>query len=328
MRRRDFITLLGGAAAGWPLAARAQQAALPVIGYLVPVTPEAGAPNLAALRRGLSEAGFVEDRNVAIEVRWARGALDRLPEYAADLVRRRVAVIITVGTPAALAAKAATATIPSVFALGSDPVQFGLVASLNRPGGNATGIIDMDVELVGKRLGLLHELRPGATRFAVLVNPASPITASVIGNARMAAEAIGCQVEIFEGGNSGDIDTAFANLVQKRAEAVLIGPDPFFLDRRVQIVSLAARHALPTIYPSQPRDFAEVGGLMSYGSNNEGRNRQLGIYAARVLKGEKPAELPVMRPLKFEFIINLQTAKLLNIVVPPTLLATADEVIE
>jgi putative ABC transport system substrate-binding protein len=301
---------------------------LPVIGYLNPVTPEAAALNLAAFRQGLSESGFVEGRNVTIEFRWARGGLDRLPELAADLVRRSVSVIVTSGTPAALAAKAATTTIPIVFALGSDPVQFGLVASLNRPGGSVTGVIDMDVELVGKRLGILHELLPNATQFALLVNAASSITETVTRNAQTAAAALGRTLEIFDAGSNDNIDIAFASLVQKRMDAVLVGPDPLFNDRRVQIVSLAARHAVPTIYPSPPRVFAEAGGLISYGSNIADNNRQIGIYVGRILKGEKPADLPVMRPAKFQFIINLQTAKLLNISIPPSLLAIADEVIE
>jgi putative tryptophan/tyrosine transport system substrate-binding protein len=329
MQRREFLTLFGGAAAVWPVAAWAQQPAmLPIIGYLSPGTPEGAAAPLPAFRQGLSEAGFVEGRNITIEYRWARGDLDRLPELAADLVRRPVSVIVTSGTPAALAAKAATITIPIVFGLGSDPVQFGLVASLNRPGGNATGVIDMDVELVGKRLGILHELLPNATGFALLVNPASSIAETVIRSAQTAAAAVGRKLEVFDAGSNRDIDIAFASLVQNRMDAVLVGPDPLFNERRVQIVSLAARHAVPAIYPSNVRDFVEVGGLMSYGSNNTDRNRQIGIYAARILKGEKPADLPVMRPTKFQFIINLQTAKLLNIVVPPTLLAVADEVIE
>ena len=272
--------------------------------------------------------GYVEGRNVTIEYRWAQSDLSRLPELAADLVRRQVAVLVTSGTPAAIAAKAATTSIPIVFGLGSDPLQFGLVASLNRPGGNVTGVIDMDVELVSKRLGLLQELVPHAKRFAALVNPASQIAEAVNKNVQTAAAAIGQPVEIFNAASSGDIDMAFAAMVQKRTDAILVGPDPLFALRRVQLISLAARHAIPTIYPSPPRLFAEAGGLINYGSNIRERDHQIGIYTGRILKGERPADLPVMRPAKFEFIINLQTAKLLGMTVPTTLLATADEVIE
>jgi putative ABC transport system substrate-binding protein len=326
MRRREFIAGLGSVAA-WPVVARAQRPTTPLIGYLSPGSPEQS-PNLAAFRTGLSEMGYAEGRNVTIEYRWTQGDLSRLPELAADLVRRQVAVLVTSGTPAAIAAKAATTSIPIVFGLGSNPEQFGLVGSLNRPGGNVTGVIDIDVELVSKRLGLLQELVPHAKHFAALVNPASQIAEIVNENVQTAASAIGRPVEIFNAASSGDIDIAFAAMVQKQSDAILVGPDPLFGLRRVQLISLAARHAIPTIYPSPARLFAEAGGLINYGSNISERNRQIGIYTGRILKGERPADLPVMRPAKFEFIINLQTAKLLGVTVPATLLATADEVIE
>jgi putative ABC transport system substrate-binding protein len=331
MQRREFITLLGGAATMSsslrPRAAHAQQRAMPVVGYLYLGSPEASALQVAAFRKGLSETGYVEGRNVAIEFRWAHNEIDRLPELAADLVRRRVAVIATPGSVAAgLAAKAATATIPIVFSGGADPVQSGLVASFNRPGGNVTGFSTMSNEIGAKRLGHLHELLPGAARFAVLVNPNGPTAELQIKDAQAAASTIGRQVEILYAGTNPEIDTAFASLVQKRADALLVSSEGFFTNRRVQLVTLAARHAVPAIY--HVREFAEAGGLMSYGPSQTDQWRQIGIYAGRILKGEKPADLPVMRPTKFEFIINLQTARLLGITVPPTLLAIADEVIE
>jgi ABC-type uncharacterized transport system substrate-binding protein len=324
--RRNFITLLGGAAA-WPLAARAQQPALPVIGYLYAGAPEPTAHLMAAFRKGLSDAGYVEGQNVAIEYRFAQNEFDRLPELAADIVRRRVAVITTPGsTPAALAAKAATMTIPIVFGIGADPVQAGLVASLNRPGGNVTGISSMNLELGAKRLGLIHELVPGAARFAVLVDPNSPATEPLIKDVQAAASAIGRQVEVLTASTNREIDTAFASLVPKRVDALVLTPGPLFNNRRVQLATLAVRHAMPTIYSS--REFAEAGGLMSYGPSVMEEFRQVGIYTGRVLKGEKPADLPIIRATKFEFVINLQTARALGIAVPPTLLARADEVIE
>jgi putative ABC transport system substrate-binding protein len=329
MQRRDFITLLGGAAAALPLAARAQQRpAVPVIGFLHPDSPESRAHHVAAFRKGLSEAGFVEDRNVAIEYRWARGESDRLPELAADLVRRRVAVIAaTGGDQSPRAAKAATATIPIVFGVSADPVALGLVASLNRPGGNVTGLIAINSELESKRLGILHDMLPGATRFAVLTGDVSAtVTASSIAEVRAAAPTIGGQIEALTAGTKGDIDAAFASLVQKRADALLVFPNVLFFNRRVQLVTLAAHHRVPAIYSQ--REFAEAGGLMSYGTNLADRDRQVGIYAGRILKGEKPADLPVMQLTKFEFIINLQTAKTLGIAIPPGVLAIADEVIE
>jgi len=332
MKRREFIALLGGAAAApplvWPLVARAQQASMPVIGFLHSASAAAFAAPLAAFRKGLSAAGYVEDRNVAIEYRWAEGQNDRLPALAAELVRRRVAVIVTPGSTAAtLAAKAATATIPIVFVTGADPVKIGLVASLNRPGGNATGINDFGVEIGAKRLGLLHELLPGATRFGVLVNPDNPfITESFVTQLQTAASAIGRQIEVVTASTNGDIDTAFATLVKKRADALLISPDALFVARRVQLITLAARHALPALY--HRRELAEAGGLMSFGSDLPDQFRQTAAYVGRILKGEQPAEMPVQLPTKFEFVINLQTAKTIGIEIPATLLARADEVIE
>jgi putative tryptophan/tyrosine transport system substrate-binding protein len=327
MKRREFITLLGGAAAAWPVAARAQQAAIPVVGYLSPGVPGTLAYLVAAFHKGLSEAGYVEGKNVAIEYRWAHNDHARLPELAAELVSRRVAVIAAVGgTSAAVAAKAATTTIPIVFTTGSDPVQIDLVASLNRPSGNVTGISAMQVEAQEKRLGLLHELLPTTTRFAALVNPHNQMTDALVTNTRAAAASIGQQVEVFAASTSRDIDTAFASLAQQPVGALLVSPDPLFDNRRAHLVTLAARHAVPAIYPF--RQFVEAGGLMSYGASFTDIARLAGMYTARVLKGEKPADLPVLRATKFEFVINLQTAKMLGLTVPATLLATADEVIE
>jgi putative ABC transport system substrate-binding protein len=331
MRRREFITLLGGAAVAlslpWPPAAHAQQPAMPVVGFLEAGSPEPSAGRVAAFRRGLSETGFVEGKNVTIEFRWAYNDNNRLPELAADLVRRRVAVIAAVSTAApGLAAKAATSTIPIVFQTGSDPVKDGLVLSLNRPGGNVTGLTSMNMELMPKRLGLLHELIPGAARFAVLVNPSNPAAESVTADMQAAAASIGRPIEVLTAGTSGEIDTAFARLLQKRADALLVSPDALFESRFVQIVTLATRHAVPAI--SNNRAFAEAGGLMSYGTSLNDQLRQTGIYTGRILKGEKPADLPVMRATRFEFIINLQTAKILGVDLPPALLAQADEVIE
>jgi len=324
MRRREFITLFGGAAAAWPLAARAQQPRMPVVGYLDPGTQEAGASFVAAFRRGLSQAGYVEGRNVAIEFRWGENDANRLPELAADLVRRQVTLIAaSESTAAARAAKSATSTIPIVFVAGVDPVQSGLVASLNRPGGNATGIIHMNAALGSKRLGLLHELLPSAAPIAVLSRTEESID---LADLRIAAGIINLPIEWFVARNNREIDAAFTNIVERGAKAVLINPDTLYTNRRVQIVTLATRHTLPVVYPW--REDAAAGGLMSYGPNITDQFRQAGLYAARMLKGEKPADLPVMRATKFEFVINLQTARTLGIAVPPTLLAIADEVIE
>jgi putative ABC transport system substrate-binding protein len=328
MRRRAFITLLSSAAVAWPVAARARQPTMPVIGFLHSGSVAAFAAPLTAFRKGLSEAGYVEGQNVAIEYRWAEGQNDRLPALAAELVRRPVAVIVTPGsTTATLAAKAATATIPIVFTIGADPVKIGLVASLNRPGGNATGINDFGVEIGAKRLGLLHELLPGAACFGILVNPTNPVvTESFVTELQTAASAIGRQIEVVAASTNSDIDAAFATLVKKRAGALLISPDALFVTRRVQLITLAVRHALPALY--HRREFAEAGGLMSYGSDLSDQYRQMSVYVGRILKGEKASEMPVQLPTRFEFVINLQTAKTLGIEIPPTLLARADEVIE
>jgi putative tryptophan/tyrosine transport system substrate-binding protein len=330
MRRREFIVTLGGAAASslsWPLAARAQQPAMPVIGFLHPGSPEANAKFVTGFRKGLGETGYVEGRNVAIEYRWGHGEIGRLPELAADLIRRPVTVIVTPGSvAAALAAKAATATIPIVFVIGADPVETGLVVSLNRPGGNVSGISSMNNGLGAKQLGLLHQLLHRDARFAVLVNPSNPQSQSVITDVQAAAAAIGQQLEILTATTKRDISPAFSDAVQKRADALLISADPLFTNRSVQLATLAARHAMPTVYAL--REFAEVGGLMSYGSNFIDLFRQAGTYTGRVLKGEKPADLPILQATKFELVVNLQTAEALGLDVPATLLALADEVIE
>jgi putative tryptophan/tyrosine transport system substrate-binding protein len=326
--RREFITLLGAAAASaWPLAARAQQPTLPVIGFLHQGSPEAYAKFAAAFRKGLAEAGYADGRNVLIEYRWAHGESSRLPELAVDLVSRRVTVIATPGSIAAtLAAKAATTAIPIVFMAGADPVQTGVVSSLNRPGGNITGVSSMNNGLGAKQLGLLHELLPGARRFAVLANPGNPQSQSVIAEVEAAVSTVGAQLEILTATTNRDINAAVAGIVQRRPDGLLISPDPLFTNRLVQLATLAARHAMPTIYSL--REFAEVGGLMTYGSNFADMFRQAGNYTARVLNGEKPAEIPILQPTRFEFVINLQTAAAIGLDVPPTLLARADEVIE
>jgi putative tryptophan/tyrosine transport system substrate-binding protein len=324
--RREFITLIGGAAT-WSLAARAQQSAMPVVGFLHSGSPEPWASRLSAFRKGLAEAGYVEGQNVAIEFRWAAGQDHRLPDLAANLIRRGVAVIATPGsTPAALAAKAATTTIPIVFLVASDPVALGLVASLNRPGSNATGVNTQLVELVTKQLGLLHELAPQAGRYVALVNPNTAYAEVEVKDLQANASALGLPIEILRAGTGREIDAAFANLVQKSGGALLVGVDPFFVSRRAQIVTLAARHAIPAIYSA--RDFAEAGGLMSYGPNLAYLYQQTGTYVGRVLKGEKPTLLPVLQPTKFELVVNLNTARAIDIAIPNTLLALADEVIE
>jgi putative tryptophan/tyrosine transport system substrate-binding protein len=327
MRRREFIAGLGGAAV-WPLAVQAQQPVMPVIGFLFNGVPEstANVRARAAFRKGLSETGFIEGRNVTIEYLFANNANDRLPEVVADLVRRGVTVIGASGLAAALAAKAATATIPIVFRTGNDPVQYGLAASFNRPGGNVTGVNDIGEDLGAKRLGLLHELLPGASRFAALVDPTSPATESMVAEVAAAASAIGRSIEVVTASTNREIDTAFASLVQKRIDALWVGTAVLFFNRRLQLTTLAAYHRLPAIYPT--RGSVEVGGLMSYGTDIVDSFYQVGVYAGRILNGEKPSDLPVTRPTKFEFVINLKTAKALGIEVPQTLLVAADEVIE
>jgi ABC-type uncharacterized transport system substrate-binding protein len=326
MMRREFITLLGGAAAAWPLAARAQQPAMPVIGFLSSSSPAARARYLTAFRQGLREPGYVEGQNVAIEYRWAQDQYDRLPDLAADLVRRQVTMIAAHDTPSSIVAKAATTTIPIVFASGGDRVKLGLVASLNRPGGNVTGVTFVLAELGAKKLGLLHELQPGAVRVGVLVEPNFAPTQSFVSDVRAAALSIGKQIEVIEVPTGRDIDTAFARLAQKPIDALLVGPGPSLNDRRVQLVTLATYHRVPAIYPW--RDAPEIGGLMSYGTSLTDAYRQAGVYTGRILKGEKPADLPVMQSIKFEFVINLNTAKAFGLSFPPGLLAIADEVIE
>jgi ABC-type uncharacterized transport system substrate-binding protein len=325
MRRRDFIKAVVGAVTAWPLAAHAQQPAMPVVGILQPGSPEVYVHFMEAFRQGLGESGYVEGKNVVIESRWPRTDSDQLTELATELVNHHVAVIATpFSLPASLAAKAATPTIPIVFGTGGDPVEAGLVASLNRPGSNITGVSVINVELGAKRLGLLHELLPNASRFSMLVNPKNPLTTSFV--ASMRAAAVGWQYEILTASTNREIDVVFGRLVQEHADALLIGPDALFTNRCVQLAILAARHALPAIHGN--REFAEAGGLMSYGASVTDVFRLVGIYTGRVLKGEKPANLPVVLPTKFELVINLQTAKTFGLVVPPTLLARADEVIE
>jgi ABC-type uncharacterized transport system substrate-binding protein len=324
MRRRDFIKAIGGTAAAWPLAARAQQPAMPVIGFL---HSGSASPPHAAFRAGLNETSYVDGRNVRIDYRYAGGRYDLLPALASELVRRQVAVLGAYGgVHTAIAAKAATSTIPIVFANGSDPVKFGVVASLNRPGGNITGVSFFTAELEGKRLGLLHELVPQATVIAALVNPTNANAENQSKQLKEAASTLGLQLHILNAVSDREIDTAYANLVRSRAGALVVASDPFFFARRQQIIAQAARHAVPAIY--EWRDFAAAGGLASYGTSLNEAYRQAGVYTGRILKGEKPADLPVVQTIKFEFVINLTAAKVLGLDVPPGLSARADEVIE
>ncbi len=325
MRRRDFITLLGGTAVAWPLAASGQQPAIPVIGFLSAASSDTNADRMREFRQGLKDTGYVEGENVALEYRWAEGQFDRLPALAAELVRRQVAVIAAVGNSAAVAAKAATTAIPIVFNVGDDPVRLGLVASLARPGGNLTGINIFTTELVAKRLELLREMVPAATRVAVLVSPHNASSESTVRDTAAAARAMGLQVQVLNADTSGEIDAAFA-LARERSDALFVDPNPFFTSRRVHLVNLASRLAVPAIYFD--RAFAEIGGLMSYGASLTDSYRQGGVYTARILKGTKPADLPVLQSSKFELVINHQTARMLGLTVPPTLIAIADEVIE
>jgi putative tryptophan/tyrosine transport system substrate-binding protein len=328
MKRRTFITLFGGSAVAWPLAARAQQPAMPVIGYLESRSPDTQADRLRAFRQGLKDTGYVEGENVRIEYRWAENQLDRLPMLAAELVRQRVNVIATTGgAPVALAAKAETTTIPIVFGVSEDPVPFGLVASHNRPGGNATGVNFLVTELGSKQLGLLHELVPAAARVGLLVNPKfAGGTERAMRDVTGAASAIGLQIDVVQASDSREIESVFGTLVHNKADALLVGPDAFLVSRRLQLAILAARHALPAVY--NVREYVEAGGLMSYGTNVRDAYRQIGVYVGRILKGAKPADLPVVQSSKFELVINLPTARALGIEVPPNLLARADEVIE
>jgi ABC-type uncharacterized transport system substrate-binding protein len=326
--RRDFISLLGGAAAAWPLLARAQQAAMPVIGFLDPTFHDTYADRLRAFRQGLKDTGYIEGEKVTILYRSAENQFDRLPELAAELVRRQVTVIAAAGgSPSALAAKAATTTIPIVFSVSEDPVRLGLVASLARPGGNVTGVNIFSGELVAKRLDLLRELVPGASRIAVLVNPANVAnTSTTVNDVEPAARMMGLQIQIFNASTNREIDAVFASLVAEKLDALFVGNDAFLNSRRMQLALLATRHAVPAVYAS--RDYVDAGGLMSYGTNFQDTYRQFGVHVGQILKGAKPADLPVVQASKFELVINTIAAKMLGLTVPPTLIARADEVIE
>jgi putative ABC transport system substrate-binding protein len=325
VKRREFITMLGGAAA-WPIAARAQQPAMPVIGYLGAGSSGPVAHLVTVFRQSLAEAGYVAGKDVSIEYRWAEGQYDRLPALASELVRHRVSVLMATPTPAAIAAKAATATIPIVFAVAEDPVRLGLVASLGRPGGNATGVNFFTTELGAKQLGLLRELVPAAAHLGLLVNPANANAEAVTRDVTAAALTVGVKINLVQASDSREIEAAFATLVRDRADALLVASDSFFYSRRLQIATLATRHAIPAVF--NVREYAEAGGLMSYGTSLTEVYRQVGAYTGRILKGAKPADLPVVQSTKFEFVINLPTARALGLDVPPMLLARADEVIE
>jgi putative tryptophan/tyrosine transport system substrate-binding protein len=326
MLRRTFITLISGAAAAWPMAVRAQQSAMPVIGFMNNGTAKGGEDLQAAFRQGVSEAGYIEGQNVTIEYHWGDGYDDRLPALASDLVRRQVSVIAATGTPTAIAAKSATATIPIVFETAGDPIKLGLVASLNRPGGNITGVTQLSSELVSKRLGLLHDLIPTATMIGFLVNPSDPRSETQTQETQQAALALGLQIQVLDASTEGDIDTAFTALRELRAGALLVGTGELFRRQREQLAALAARQRMPVIY--QYREFAAAGGLISYGTSLTDAYRLAGVYTGRVLKGEKPADLPAIRRTKFELVINLKTARALGLTISPGVLAIADEVIE